>query len=288
MNGFDYILFKQVSWASRKGISLVGSQISKGRQAYTKTLNDNLFEPLSLQTKAEINDGDGGELKGNTTHSAKMCAVHSSSAIGVNIFQYWKNKGASDIAYALGLCRKNNKSAKEIHFEQKFQISNQFRLSPNIDVVIKNNDKSNIKVFGIECKFSEAYSSRKHPGLKKKYIFDISEQWNDIPALFELAKEISPNDAEYDHLHPAQLLKHILGLKKTYGKSGFRLLYLWYDVLGNEGYQHRQEIKQFSDIAKRDNVKFHSISYQELLMRMRNKLYAGNEDYLNYMIDRYL
>lgn len=288
MNGFDYILSKQVGWANRNGIRLVGSQITKGQQAYTKTLNNNLFEPLLPQTKAEIDDGDGGELKGSATHSAKMCAVHSSSAIGVNIFQYWKNKNISDIAYTLGLCRKDNKLAKEIHFEQKYQISNKFRFSPNIDIVIKNKEKSNIKVFGVECKFTEAYSARMHSGLKKKYISEIYEQWDDIPELFELAKGISPNDKKYKHLHPAQLLKHILGLKKTYGKSRFRLLYLWYDVLGNEGCQHRKEIQQFSDIARKDNIKFHSISYQELIIKMKNELFTGNEGYVNYMMDRYL
>lgn len=288
MNGFDYIFSKQVGWANRNKILLVGSQITKGRQAYTKTLNDNLFEPLSLETKSEIYNGDGGELKGSATHSAKMCAVHSSSAIGVNIFQYWKESSISDIAYALGLCRRDNKLASEIHFEQKYQISNKFHFSPNIDVVIKNNVKHNIKVFGIECKYSEAYSSRKHPGLKEKYISEIPEQWEDIPELFKLAKEISPQDTKYKHLHPAQLLKHILGLKKAYDKNGFRLLYLWYDVPGNDGCQHRKEIKQFSDIAKSDNIKFHSTSYQELLIKMKNNLYVGNEKYINYMIDRYL
>jgi len=288
MNGFNYILSKQIGWANRKGIPLVGSKINKGKQAYTKTLNHNLFEPLLSQTKTEIEKGDGGELKGSATRSAKMCAVHSSSAIGVNFLQYWKNKSVPDITYALGLCRKDNKSAKEIHFEQKFQISNKFRFSPNIDAIIKNNDTSNIKIFGIECKFSEAYSSRTHPGLKEKYISDILEQWNDIPELFKLAKKISPRDKKYHHLHPAQLIKHILGLKKTFGKSRFRLLYLWYDVLGGEGYQHREEIKRFSDIAKSDDVKFHSISYQELLFKMKKELYDRNEKYINYMMDRYL
>lgn len=288
MNGYNYILEKQIAWANRNNIKLVGSKINRGKQAYTTKLEENLFESLLPQTIAEIDNGDGGELKGNATHSARMCAVHSSSAIGVNIFQYWKNKSVSDIAYALGLCHKDNKLSKEIHFEQKFQISNKFRRSPNIDVIIKNNDKSNIKVFGVECKFSEAYSSRTHPGLKEKYISEISEQWKDIPELFEFAKGISPNDKKYEHLHPAQLLKHILGLKKAHGKSGFRLLYLWYDVLGNDGYQHQKEIKHFSDIVKRDNIKFHSISYQELLIKMKNKLYAGNKKYINYMMNRYL
>jgi len=65
-------------------------------------------------------------------------------------------------------------------------------------------------------------------------------------------------------------------------------LYLWYDVLENEGYQHQKEIKQFLDIAKRDDIKFHSKSYQKLLIKMKNELYTGNEAYINYMMDRYL
>jgi len=288
MNGFNYILTKQVAWANRNKIPLIGSKITKGRQAYTKTLDKNMFEPLLPQTETEIKKGDGGELKRDATNSAKMCAVHSSSAIGVNILQYWKKKNIPDIAYALGLSRKDNTTSIEIKFEQKFKISNKFNFDPNIDAVIYNDENDKIKAFGIECKFSEAYSSRNHPGLKEKYITEISKQWKDIPKLFEFAKTISPNDKDFHHLHPAQLIKHILGLKNQYGKSGFRLLYLWYDVLGYEGCQHRKEIKQFSEIAKSDNIKFHSISYQELIIKMKSELYVGHEKYINYITDRYL
>lgn len=288
MNGFEYIVNKQIAWANRNKFKLVGSKITKGRQAYTQTLVENLFEPLSIEIKTEIDKGDGGELKGDATHSAKMCAVHSSSAIGVNVFQYWKNKNIPNVAYSLGLCRKDNKSAQEIHFEQKFKISNEFNRSPNIDVVINNNKTAKIKAFGIECKFSEAYSSRKHSGLKEKYLTEISEQWKAIPNLFKFAKTISPVDETFNHLHPAQLIKHILGLKKTYGKGGFRLLYLWYDVLGKKGCSHRKEIEKFTEIAKLDNIKFHSISYQELIIKMGKKYYIGNEKYIDYLTDRYL
>jgi hypothetical protein len=100
---------------------LVGSEITKGRLAYTESLGENLFEPILPETRTEIEKGDGGELKGDSTHSAKMCAVHSSSAIGVNVLQYWKNKNIPDIAYALGLCRKDNKSANEIHLNESIR-----------------------------------------------------------------------------------------------------------------------------------------------------------------------
>lgn len=288
MNGFDYILIKQISWAGRNGVKLVGSAITKGRLAYTESLDKNLFEALLPETISEINNGDGGELKGDSTHSVKMCAVHSSSAIGVNVLQYWKNKNIPDLAYALGLCSKAHNSASEIHFEQKFKISDKFQFDPNIDTVIINGDNEEIKAFGIECKYSEAYSSRNHSGLKERYLTEITEQWNDIPNLLDFAKTISPEDKIFSHLHPAQLIKHILGLKKEYGKTRFGLLYLWYDVLGEDGCNHRAEIAEFARIAKQDNVNFYSISYQELIVKLKNDYYIGNEKYIDYLTDRYL
>lgn len=68
----------------------------------------------------------------------------------------------------------------------------------------------------------------------------------------------------------------------------FRLLYLWYDVLGKDGVEHRKEIEQFAEIAQRDNIKFSHITYQEVIMKLSKEFYEGNEDYLNYITDRYL
>ncbi len=288
MNAYEYILAKQIAWARRNQITLQGSAIDKGREAYTTVLQDNLFQDLHPETKAEIDNGDGGELNGTPTSAAKMSAVHSSSAIGVNVFDYWKDKNIPQLAALLGLCREDNHSAQEIHFEQKFKISSKFSFDPNIDVVIQNDPESKIKAFGIECKFSEAYGSRVHPGLKEAYLTDIPEQWTGIPTLFEFAKTISPDDEKFKYLHPAQLVKHILGLKNAYGKDGFRLLYLWYDVLGSEGEAHRNEIERFKAIAKADGILFHEISYQELIVKMHSSCYEGNEAYLDYLSGRYL
>ena len=91
----EHIILKQIQWAKRKNIDLVGSKITRGRKTYTKTLNENLFQPLSDQTRKDIENGDGGELRGNSSNSPKMHALHSSSAIGVNILQYWDNKNPS-------------------------------------------------------------------------------------------------------------------------------------------------------------------------------------------------
>lgn len=285
MNGFEYIITKQIDWINRNNISV--NLIGKKELPYTNTFNDNLFEPLHSEIKSQIEKGDGGELKDNSKYPAKMRAIHSSSAIGVNVFQYWKNKNISEIAYSLGLCSKKNQNSQEIKFEQKFIISKKFSHSPNIDVLIENKETSKIKAFGIECKFSEAYKG-KSSGLKEKYLLNIPEQWKNIKNLHEFAKTISPNNNTHHYLHSAQLIKHILGLKNKFGKGGFRLLYLWYDVSGDAGCRHRKEINEFAKIAKKDNIKFHSVSYQELIIKLKNQYYNGNEKYINYLIDRYL
>ena len=109
-----------------------------------------------------------------------------------------------------------------------------------------------------------------------------------MPNIHKFALSISPKDEKFTYLHPAQLVKHILGLKQKYGKTGFCLLYLWYDVLGEDGATHRNEIDKFSEVVKSDGVKFHALSYQELIVRLANECRQEHWDYVKYMSERYL
>jgi len=284
MNAYEHILSKQIEWARNNGIELIGSQENRGRLAYTRNLENNLFEPLSPNNIESFRKGDGGELYGNPS---KMQAVHSSSALGVNIFQYWDTIGeVYRIAHACVLCRRTTKISKSISFEVKYPIDDRFRYCPNIDVVIQNASSSKYKVFAIESKFTEAYGGRGHSGLKQKY-FDL-DIWEEIPRLKELATSISPKDNRFQYLHAAQLIKHILGLKREYGKTGFRLLYLWYDAIGSEGAKHREEISEFLETAKTDGIAIHELSYQELIIRLANEYRASRKEYVEYVTGRYL
>jgi len=287
MKAYEYITGKQTQWALNCDIPLIGSKGDKGRPAYTPELNQNLFEPLSLDTRKSFEQGDGGELSGNP---AKMQAVHSSSALGVNIFQYWQSIGqVSAIASACGFCRKANTVSEKIVFEDKYPVddnSDIFRKAPNIDVVFHNNDSSQFKRFAVECKFSEAYGSQKHSGLKPAYL-ELIQLWSDIPNLYNFAKSICP-DENFIYLHSAQLIKHILGLKRKFGKNGFRLLYLWYDVLGKEGEVHRDEIDKFYEIAKADGIYFNAMSYQELILALSKEYRQEHASYIKYLSERYL
>ena len=82
--------------------------------------------------------------------------------------------------------------------------------------------------------------------------------------------------------------RHILGLKRQFGRAGFRLLYLWYDVFGVQGKRHRDEVLKFTEVTKTDGIKFHSLTYQELIVNLANKLRTEHPDYIRYIIERYL
>ena len=288
MKAYEYIITKQIQWALNRGISLIGSQGKRGRPAYTPDLNQNLFETLDPVIKKSFESGDGGEINGSPNRPAKMQAVHSSSALGVNIFQYWQTiEQIPKIAAACGFCRRGNRISEKIVFEDKYPIDKSFRYPPNIDVVIHNSSSARYKRFAIEYKFSEAYSNQGDHGLKRKYI-DLEGIWSDIPNLRGLAKELCPKDSTFIYFHPAQLIKHILGMKKAFGKKGFRLLYLWYNVLGEEGAIHQEEIDRFIQIARSDDIKFHALSYQELIARISAEHRSEHQNYVKYITERYL
>lgn len=287
MKGYEYILSKQIAWATNSSISLVGSKGQRGRPAYTCELDRNLFQPLLPDVRESFASGDGREI-GSTEFPGKMQAVHSSSALGVNVFQYWKSIGeVAGIAALCGFCRAGSQVSCDIHFEEKYPIHDAFGYHPNIDVVIHNTPSAKVNRFAVECKFSEAYGAQKHGGLKTKYL-GLNDLWADIPELLKLSKRISPDDNEFEHLHPAQLVKHILGLKRQFGKTGFRLLYLWYDVLGGQGKQHRDEVLKFTEVTKKDGIKFHSLTYQELIVSMEKIMRKEHPDYVRYITERYL
>ena len=288
-SGYEYIVSKQIQWALNQSIPLTGSKGERGRQAYTLTLDQNLFEPLLEENQKQINNGNGQELVGSPDSPAKMQALHSSSALGVNIFQYWQKRELLDeIATVCGFCQKGNQLSGSLVFEDKYPIRSYFKAPPNIDAVFHNNDSSPYKLFAVECKFSESYGGRKHGGMAPVYL-EEDGLWNDLPTLHELASEISTDDNRYRYLHAAQLIKHILGLREFLKetKKKFRLLYLWYDVLGSEGANHRAEVDDFAETVKSDDIKFNAMTYQELIVILDRNYRDNHSDYIKYITERY-
>ncbi len=287
LSGWEYIVSKQIQWANNNNISLIGSKGERGRATYTLDLNQNLFEPILEENQKQFDSGNGQEVLGSPENPAKMQALHSSSALGVNIFQYWQKRGLiKEIASACDFCNRNSTYSESIVFEDKYRIDTKFVIPPNIDVVFRNNGSSPYKLFAVECKFSEAYGGRTHGGLKSKYL-DDKDLWTGISSLNKLGRETNLDNKRYSYLDAAQLIKHILGLRACVGSKEFKLLYLWYDVLGNDGSKHRAEVGDFTEIAKSDGINFHAMTYQELINILDRRHRAEHPEYIKYLTERY-
>lgn len=203
------------------GISLIGSKGQRGRPAYTSKLDQNLFQQLEPDVRECFLKGDGGEIPKSQGSIGKMQAVHSSSALGVNIFQYWKKiDQIPAIAAACGLCQKGNMSPEKIVFEDKYAIDKtKFRHPPNIDVVIYNSDAARFNCFAIESKFTEAYSPQGHQGIKKAYT-NLGRIWEDLPALYQMAISVCPDDHRFSPRDAScEFCQDLLEFKQTGAES---------------------------------------------------------------------
>ena len=280
-----YVFERQVLWAYRHGKRLRGSAGHRGRPAYTETLDDNLFESLTAEAREEYAKGDGRELGRGGSEPGKMQAVHSSSALSCNLFHYWRRINRLDIiATACGLPQRN---LQGLAFEQHFTIDARFRFAPNLDAVFTYGGTGRRQI-GVECKFSEPFSTRTLLGLKEEYLRStLDDVWKTLPSLRTLARELSPDNRRYKYLDAAQLVKHVLGLRRSSG-SACQLLYLYYDAPGVAGATHSKEVQDFVEIAREDQMNVISATYQDTLIRLAREQRAQHAAYMDYMVERYL
>ena len=299
MTALEFIKRKQKDWAEGKDFTLLPGTIGSetGNKIYFDDYNKNLYAKLSEDNKNAYNKGSGGEIRDTTTRRAPMKATFSSSAIVVNLFQYWQEKNnISPLLEALGF--KNNKVEKKgivFEFESKNPIKGIGGYPPHLDVVITT-DTNN---FAIESKFTEPYTKKRNKNSHIQDSYTKKSLWKDLPNIEKLAqaihdenhhvenceiKESIDNLRKTKHLDASQLIKHILGLKSNYDKN-FTLLYLWYDVPGTEeAKEHQEEIEAFASIAKADGINFRHITYQKVIDNL-NKLCPEecHQDYINYL-----
>lgn len=263
---------EQQSWARQRGI-----QFDDG--GYVLSLDDNLFSPLSPETRKELDSGKGGEL-GSSDGRGKMQALHSSSALVVNVFQYWRSGDIDAIARACGA----SYGMTEMRFERTHSTP-LGGIPPHLDVEFHGTGDT--RPIAIESKFTELYHRRTKRGIRDRYITHRG-LWAELPGCERLARHIweeQKSETRFPHLDAPQLLKHILGLTTEYGPGGFELLYLWYDFPSPEANRHRQEIREFKEYLS-DEVCFRDMTYQALFDVVRINLDA-DKDYLSYLGERY-
>jgi hypothetical protein len=285
MRSSDYIQLKFQAWARRQGIELQGSAGERGEPNYTRSVEQNVFAGvLDSGTKASFAAGRGGELRGSVP---KLCALHSSASLGVNLFQYWIVR--QDWAGLARLLEVPSVDIESVTFERRYPVCDDwttrgFSEPPHLDLGIDYADGYRV---GVECKLFEPFGRLDHAPLKNPYL-QLPDAWADIPSWRVLAEELTENSTTFHRLGAAQLLRHVLGLKFGTAAHKVRLVYLYYDALGDEAEEHRHEVARFQERVASDPIRFVPLSAQEFIIRAIRQIGGEHRGYVDYLTGRYL
>jgi hypothetical protein len=264
----QHIKDAQIKWAVAHGKAFDAA-------GYTPRLEDNLFCPLSDSSREDFRNGKGGEL-GKEGGRPKLCALHSSAALAVNVFEYWRNKDPSPLASACGLTG----TTTGIRFEA-IHPNRLGRIPSHLDVEFHAETP-----LAIESKFTEPYSRHTQREIASSYL-NVRGLWDELPGCKALAERIKAEEKKrtsFEYLDVPQMIKHLLALHTSY-PQGFTLLYLWYGVDSPEAQQHQREITEFESFIKNE-VDFRVMTYQSLFSRIR-KIAGINSAYIGYLAERY-
>ncbi len=272
MNGIERIQSQQRAWAEQNGIPC-------DSRGYAVTLQLNLYSfPLLQETRSAFESGMAQELR-TSAGQGRMRALNSSSALVVNFFEYWQRHGVSDIAKACG----STGLMTRMSFERRHS-SLLGGMPCHIDVEFEG---ENTGPLAVKSKFTEPYHRLPNRQLTQPY-WPKFGLWSQLPRCRRMAKRIWEDTRgrdSYVYLDASQLLKEILALSASFGRSGFELLYLWYDVPSPEADRHRDEIREFIGFL-REEVLLREMSYQQLFDAVKS-LPGVKADYVSYMAGRY-
>ncbi|HQO78115.1 MAG TPA: hypothetical protein PLG17_06345 [Thermodesulfobacteriota bacterium] len=204
------------------------------------------------QFEEELRKGDGNELR------MKFCAAHSSTALAVNCFAWFRQTERLPYLTLLG-----RKGAKDVRFEVKLPIFRGGR-HPNMDVWIDRDDE----VIAIESKLTE-YFEKKVPKFSTAYDRLTPPEYSDSYwwEVYEQAKK-----GTTQHLDIAQLVKHYFGLwtyrQKLTTQKNIRFLYLFWEPRDWGRFdvckRHRSECEELEKATRRSSIPFMWLTYPEL------------------------
>ena len=263
----------QKTWAADNGLAL-------DEYGYLSAIEKNLFQALNKRTRQSLIDGSGGEIVDSPDGPAKMKAPHSSSALAVNVFDFWVSHHKTALSKAMNF----DDEIVNISFEKKFPTGLK-GTPPHLDIVL---ELSAGHVVGIESKYGEWLSpkSASEEPFAASYFRANTCMWekNGLPNTQILAEDMAAGKESFRYLNVAQLLKHSLGLSNRLGRN-FSLHYMYYDWPGDESTHHKLELVKFADLVGTE-LKFHASSYQDFFRSLL--MVDGTEaDYLSYLRDRY-
>lgn len=274
MSSKNDLLRKQRRWADERGVRY-------DARAFVRELADNLRAPLAPAVRAELERGS--ELAARGTMPARIHALTSSAALVINVFGYWRERALAPLVAALGF--EGGESAR-LTFEEPLPTELPGE-PPFADVALRwpNGD-----VVPIESKFTEWLVRRPHNKrvFKEKYFPAGAGAgvWSEaaLPRCQALAEELQDGRERLKYLNAAQLLKHVLGLKKL-GRHRTAVVYLYYEWPGREADAHRIELERVRQ-RLRPEVDLRVLTYQQLFAALR-AVPGIDRGYLDYLAERY-
>jgi hypothetical protein len=269
----DIIKARQRAWAARNGLAF-------DADGYCARVDDNLFRGLSAAARKEFADGDGAEL-GEGGGRGKIQALHSSSALACNWFDYWRDRDLKPLSRAFGVAI----GLSTLALEQRYSTG-LGGIGPNLDVLLTCGDAT---LFAIESKFAEPYTkSKTKTYLKPKYFHDGRRLWTEagLPGCQAVAEALRTGQHSFSLLDVAQLLKHMLAL--AHSGRHWSLCCLWFEVPGAPADRHRQELAEFAAQIGTDATHFSALTYQELFTRIERFVEQDDSEYIAYLRDRYM
>jgi hypothetical protein len=264
---------RQRAWAQRNGRAL-------DDDGYCGCADDNAFQRLSDAARGDFERGGGGEL-GRGDERGKVQAVHSSSALACNWFDYWRERDFGVLSSVFDVPDPFVTLRLAAHVPTGMRGAD-----ANLDVLLTSASGS---LFGIESKFTEPYIQSATKGvLKPQYFAQNRSRWSDVglPGCQIVAEQLRSGQHDFAVLDVAQLLKHMLALARTGNR--WTLCCLWYEVPGQVADAHRAELQTFAARIGDDAGHFTALTYQELFVRMERAVGPGHADYMAYLRDRYV
>ena len=270
MKAIDNIKSKLKEWADDNNIEI-------DDDFYVKEMNENFIVNLSDESIRDLKGGDGTEIKNDKTRT-KIFALHSSSALVCNFFEYWRFRDKSILAKALQL----DQGIKSFVYEQKLSMGMQGKM-PNLDLFMI---LTNGQAVAIESKFTEWLSekSKKKP-FAESYL--KKDRWTEVglPYCQNLVNDIKKGNEKFLYLNAPQLLKHALGLANMHSNKS-ELIYLYYEIDSPNSEIHQDEIERFKK-ALNEELNFKKLTYQELFEKFQRYGSEIDMDYLNDLEERY-
>jgi hypothetical protein len=166
------------------------------------------------------------------------------------------------------------------------------RKNPNIDLELAG-DGSSVTV-ALECKFTEPYVKypRTRPPFTSTYFSsDAGRIWLNMDRTRALARRLNDNFCAFTRLEADQLIKTALACKQAFAIGQWKLVYVWFDVVGDPlaADQCRcllDELDQFREQTCGE-IPLEVFTWQEVFLRLKALSDPADSTYNAYLHERY-